>query len=233
MSDNENEIDYSDDENENSSVDENENQEEEDEEQDQEELSQKDEKEENIQDEEDDDNDMIEDDEEEKMDDDSYIEEDENNDNKKKSTKMNVNEEKIMDDDDDEYDSEEYLQKFNSEVNKNYILDFHPECFINNYDEINTLTKVIRDDKNNIIDDIHRTLPYLTKYEKARIIGHRAKQINSGAKVFVKVPENIIDGYLIAEMELKQKRIPFIIRRPIPSGGCEYWNLRDLEIIDF
>ena len=37
----------------------------------------------------------------------------------------------------------------------------------------------------------------------------------------------------INELELIQKRIPFIIRRPIPGGSCEYWNLKDLEIICF
>ena len=135
--------------------------------------------------------------------------------------------------DDEDDDDTQYLQKFNSEINKNYIMEHHPECVINNYDEISSLTSVIRDKNNNIIDDLHRTLPYLTKYERARILGQRAKQINSGAKVFVKVPENIIDGYLIAQMELEQKRIPFIIKRPIPGGGCEYWNLKDLEIVGF
>ena len=136
------------------------------------------------------------------------------------------------DDDEDEMD-ESYLQKFDASINKNYITDFHPECVINNYDEIIGLTKIIRDTDNNIIDDLHKTLPYLTKYEKARVLGQRAKQINSGAKVFVKVPDNIIDGYLVAELELAQKRIPFIIRRPTPGGGCEYWNLKDLELIQF
>ena len=136
------------------------------------------------------------------------------------------------DDDDDEPD-EHYLQKFNDAVTKNYILDFHPECKMHNYDEISAHTIVIRDAYNNIIDDLHRTLPYLTKYEKARVLGQRAKQINMGAKAFVKVPDNVIDGYLIAELELAQKRIPFIIRRPIFGGGCEYWNLKDLEIIGF
>jgi DNA-directed RNA polymerase I, II, and III subunit RPABC2 len=135
--------------------------------------------------------------------------------------------------DDDDDDDTQYLQKFNSEINKNYIMEHHPECVINNYDEISSLTSVIRDKNNNIIDDLHRTLPYLTKYERARILGQRAKQINSGAKVFVKVPENIIDGYLIAQMELEQKRIPFIIRRPLPNGGSEYWSLKDLEDISF
>lgn len=136
-------------------------------------------------------------------------------------------------DDDEDLEDEEYLQKFNVELNKNYLLEYHPECSINNYDEIITLTNVIRDADNNIIDDLHKTLPYLTKYERARILGQRAKQINSGAKVFVKVPENVIDGYVIAQIELEQKRIPFIIRRPIPGGGCEYWNLKDLEMIGF
>lgn len=135
-------------------------------------------------------------------------------------------------DDDDNYQSP-YLQKFNADINKNYILDFHPECAVNNYDEISVLTQVIRDAANNIIDDLHKTIPFLTKYERTRVIGQRAKQINSGAKAFVKVPENVIDGYLIAELELMQKRIPFIIRRPTPGGGCEYWNLKDLEAISF
>jgi DNA-directed RNA polymerase subunit K/omega len=136
------------------------------------------------------------------------------------------------DEDDDDYQSP-YLQKFNAEINKNYLLDFHPECAVNNYEEISVLTQVIRDRANNIIDDLHKTIPFLTKYERTRIIGQRAKQINSGAKAFVKVPENVIDGYLVAELELMQKRIPFIIRRPTPGGGCEYWNLKDLEIVSF
>jgi len=137
------------------------------------------------------------------------------------------------DDEDEDVTEEGYLQKFNTSINKNYISDYHPECSINNYEEIAALTVIIRDTANNIIDDLHRTLPYLTKYERARVLGQRAKQINSGAKVFVKVPENVIDGYLIAELELSQKRIPFIIRRPVPGGGCEYWNLKDLELIQF
>lgn len=136
------------------------------------------------------------------------------------------------DDDDDDYD-ERYLQKFDNELTKNYINEFHPECLIHNYDEISKLTNVVRDSNNIIIDPLHKTIPFLTKYEKARILGQRAKQIEIGAKPFVQVPENVIDSYIIAELELQQKRIPFIIRRPIPGGACEYWNLKDLEIISF
>ena len=133
------------------------------------------------------------------------------------------------DDDADNEDDENYNQKFNEDVNKKYISDYHPECLIHNYDEIALLTTIVRDSNNIIIDNLHKTIPFLTKYEKARILGQRAKQIDSGATPFVKVPDNIIDGYIIAEMELQEKKIPFIIRRPIPGGGSEYWNLKDLE----
>jgi DNA-directed RNA polymerase subunit K/omega len=148
----------------------------------------------------------------------------------KKPVQIEINDED--DDDDDVYD-DLYLQKFDNEITKNYINEFHPECLIHNYDEISKLTNVIRDSNNIIIDPLHKTIPFLTKYEKARILGQRAKQIETGARPFVQVPENIIDSYVIAELELKQKKIPFIIRRPIPGGACEYWNLKDLEVISF
>jgi DNA-directed RNA polymerase I, II, and III subunit RPABC2 len=136
-------------------------------------------------------------------------------------------------DNESQYEDENYLQKFSNEINKNYIMEFHPECINHNYDEIAAISKVTRDEFNIIIDPFHKTIPYLTKYEKTRVLGQRAKQIECGAKPLVKVPENIIDSYIIAELELQQKKIPFIIRRPIPGGGVEYWNLKDLENISF
>ncbi len=150
-----------------------------------------------------------------------------------KNLVYNINKDDDDEEDEDDETGEQYLQKFDKEVNKNYIMDFHPECILHNYDEIAALTNVVRDKNNVIIDPLHKTIPFLTKYEKARILGQRAKQINSGATPFVKVPENVIDGYLIAELELAEKRIPFIIRRPLPNGGSEYWNIKDLEIIGF
>jgi DNA-directed RNA polymerase I, II, and III subunit RPABC2 len=137
------------------------------------------------------------------------------------------------DEDDSDDDGELYLQKFDKSLNDNYILNFHPECALQNYDEILSMIVVIRDKNGIIVDDLHKTIPYLTKYERARILGQRAKQINSGSPPFVKVPENVIDGYIIAELELKEKKIPFIIRRPLPNGGSEYWSIKELEDISF
>jgi DNA-directed RNA polymerase subunit K/omega len=137
------------------------------------------------------------------------------------------------DDDDDSDDDVNYLQKFDLDINTNYVSDYHPECQVPNFDEISKLAVVVRDEYNTIIDPLHRTIPYLTKYEKARILGQRAKQIESGSEPFINIPESVIDGHIIAELELQQKRIPFIIRRPIPDGSFEYWHVRDLENIAF
>lgn len=135
------------------------------------------------------------------------------------------------DEDEDDDDDENYLQKFNENLKRNIINENHPELQFHNYEEINNLTTVVRDDTGKIVDPLHRTLPFLTKYEKSRILGERATQINSGAKPFIDVEPNVIDGYLIALAELEQRKIPFIIKRPLSNGGCEYWKLKDLELI--
>lgn len=133
-------------------------------------------------------------------------------------------------DDDDDGNDENYLQKFDSELRQEYIVNSHPESLSHNYEEIKELSKIVRVN-NVIVDEFHKTLPILTKYERTRVLGQRAKQINNGVKPLIKVSENILDGYIIAEMELKEKKIPFIIRRPLPNGGLEYWKLEDLEIL--
>jgi DNA-directed RNA polymerase I, II, and III subunit RPABC2 len=160
---------------------------------------------------------------------------------KAKPNKIQIPTNKYIKPDDEEYEEDEeedeygenYLQKFENYVDDNYILNFHPESISQNYDEILSMTKVVRNQDGIIIDKLHKTIPFLTKYERARIIGQRAKQINTGAYPFVSVPEKVIDGYLIAEMELAQNKIPFIIRRPLPNGGSEYWKVNDLENISF
>ena len=132
---------------------------------------------------------------------------------------------------DDDEDTDSKLKKFDKDLREDYLVNFHPESLIQNYDEIYNLARVVRDANGVIVDSLHRTLPMLSKYEKTRILGQRAKQINDGATPFVKVPENVIDGYLIAIKELEEKKIPFIIRRPLPNKGSEYWMVEDLEIV--
>ena len=135
------------------------------------------------------------------------------------------------DDEDDDGDDEDFLHKFDHETKKKYIASHHPECLSFNHEETETLSRVVRDENGRIVDPYHKTLPFLTKYEKTRILGIRTKQLNEGAKPYIDVNATIIDGYIIAQLELEHKRLPFIIRRPIPNGGSELWKLQDLEII--
>ncbi len=136
-----------------------------------------------------------------------------------------------LSDDDDESDDENYLQKFEENMKDNIIENFHPELKSHNYEEVNNLAKVVRNEQGEIIDPLHKSLPFITKYEKSRVIGERAKQINAGAQPLISVEPNMIDGYLIALKEFEEKKTPFIIKRPMPNGGCEYWRLSDLEVL--
>jgi DNA-directed RNA polymerase I, II, and III subunit RPABC2 len=177
-------------------------------------------------------------DENELLDDDEYNDNDESNEDsilttiKKNEMKQNFPNLDGSDyDDDDEEDEENDLQKFEENMQQNVIAEYHPEMRAYNYDEVETLTRVVRNDDGTIIDPLHRTLPFITRYERARVIGERAKQLNAGAKSFVEIDETVIDGYLIALKEFEAKAIPFIVQRPLPGGGVEMWKLKDLEII--
>ena len=135
------------------------------------------------------------------------------------------------DNNDDSDDDTNYLRKFETEMHENYIASCHQERLHLNNSEVNALAHVVRNTDGAIIDVMHKTMPMLTKYEKTRILGQRAKQLNQGAQPMVPVDKKIIDGYLIAQLELQQKALPFIIRRPLPGGKSEYWRVSDLEII--
>ncbi len=133
--------------------------------------------------------------------------------------------------DDDSDDGTNYLRKFDSELRENYITSHHHEMMQLNATEVESLARVVRNADGAIVDGMHKTMPFLTKYEKTRILGQRAKQLNQGAQPMIPVDKKIIDGYLIAQLELQQKALPFIIRRPLPGGKSEYWRLADLELI--
>jgi DNA-directed RNA polymerase I, II, and III subunit RPABC2 len=108
----------------------------------------------------------------------------------------------------------------------------HPECVLD-YIE-NVIPKIplqIVPPIGEKSDANHRTYPFLTLYEKTKIIGLRANQISKGSAPFITVPEHITSVKDIARMELEQKRLPFIVKRPLPDGTFEYWRLSDLMIL--
>ncbi|KAL8388635.1 hypothetical protein RB595_009116 [Gaeumannomyces hyphopodioides] len=78
-----------------------------------------------------------------------------------------------------------------------------------------------------IPNDKRATTPFMTKYEKARILGTRALQISMNAPVLVDL-EGETDPLQIAIKELAEKKIPLIIRRYMPDGFYEDWTCEEL-----
>jgi len=73
------------------------------------------------------------------------------------------------------------------------------------------------------------TTKFMTKYERARILGTRALQISLGAPVMVDLGGET-DPLAIARKELKDRKIPIMIRRYLPDGSFEDWAINDLTI---
>ena len=142
----------------------------------------------------------------------------------------------IMDTDDSsayESSDDEIENKVDDEFKEQFIHEIHPEEIYDDYNLVKIKAQVQRNEFNLIMDDNHTTLPLLTKYERARILGLRISQLNKGARPYIPINHtHIIDTHIIAEQELKEKRLPFIIMRPLPNGKKEYWKLEDLEIIE-
>ncbi len=71
----------------------------------------------------------------------------------------------------------------------------------------------------------------LTKYERTRIIALRAQQIAAGSPLFLKdeeIPEGEVDPVKLAELELKLKRLPFLIERKKATGETQFISVNEL-----
>jgi DNA-directed RNA polymerase subunit K/omega len=140
----------------------------------------------------------------------------------------------IMPTDEEEYiRAETEYRKFDEATRRQVLLDFHREIIQDSTDDIQIFAQVVRNEYGTVVDPLHKTAPYLTKYEKAKIIGIRAKQLNQGAKPMIGLSDRAMSSEEIAENELMRRLLPFIIVRPLPNMKKEYWRLDDLEIIEF
>jgi len=86
-----------------------------------------------------------------------------------------------------------------------------------------------RKKREKIPDNERITSRFMTKYEKARILGSRALQISKNAPLMVD-PGDESDPYRLAELELSMKKVPFIVRRYMPDGSYEDWKASDLYV---
>ena len=131
-------------------------------------------------------------------------------------------------DNDDEGDEDDYDNIDETELKKEIGIENGDEdifdCF---YDiEQNEVNNV---QKNDVPKEDRITMPYLTKYERVRILGTRAKQISLGAKILVNNIDLTTKSHIeIATIELELGVIPFKIRRPLPNGQVEEWKISEL-----
>ena len=109
------------------------------------------------------------------------------------------------------------------------LLKHHPECIIAYAENVASKISLTASPPLNK-DPNHRSVPFLTQYERTKIIGMRANQLSQGARPYIDVPEYMTDVGEIARLELKERRLPFLVRRPMPDGSHEYWRLSDLII---
>lgn len=81
-----------------------------------------------------------------------------------------------------------------------------------------------------VIDSNKRiTKPFLTDFERVRLLGERTQQLTLDAKPMIKNVDKL-EPFEIAKLELKEKMIPLKIERPLPGGKKEIWYLRELEL---
>jgi DNA-directed RNA polymerase I, II, and III subunit RPABC2 len=143
-----------------------------------------------------------------------------------------------------EYDDGEWDEEYNEEIlteeevasdskpELRRLYQQHPECNLDYIEQV--IPKIplqVVPPGGEKADTNHRTYPFLTNFERTKIIGLRANQISRGSVPFVSVPKHITDVRDIARLELEQKRLPYIIKRPLPDGTFEYWRLSDLMIL--
>ena len=115
------------------------------------------------------------------------------------------------DDDDDDDDDEDEVEKLDEMTN------FSKFSIISNHETYDTLQTTVK-----------RTKPYLTRFERSKILGLRAAQIDNGCESTMSIPPTIMDARSIAEYEYQHQAIPFLIRRYFVDGTHEDWRITEL-----
>lgn len=85
----------------------------------------------------------------------------------------------------------------------------------------------VKKDENAVPKEERKTIPWLTNFEKARVLGLRALQLSKNAPTNIDVGD-LVDPMKIAELELQKGMIPLIIRRYLRNKKYEDWTVYEL-----
>ena len=123
--------------------------------------------------------------------------------------------------DEEDIDFEEYDETLESDIEEVDDIAFIPSTEIP--DSVEFYKNYMKHTEQRITD------PCLTKYEKTKVLAERTQQIDNGSIIYIPLNNKLTNAYSIALEEFKQKKLPFIICRPLPnSKEFEYWKLNDL-----
>ncbi|KAI0429972.1 RNA polymerase, subunit omega/K/RPB6 [Xylaria sp. FL1042] len=122
-------------------------------------------------------------------------------------------------------DGDDDFNRRGNEEEENVVITGDPSASANNAQKGPSANKSIKDKR--IPNEERTTTPYMTKYERARILGTRALQISMNAPVLVDL-EGESDPLQIAIKEMNEKKIPLIVRRYMPDGYYEDWTCEEL-----
>ena len=138
-------------------------------------------------------------------------------------------EDNIADDDDENNQQYEYEIEENDDLYQN-----DNECLVgkilDDNDDINNFenSEIDNEKEEMLLTNNERiSANRLSKYEMVRILGERTKQLTMGAKPLLKNYE-LLTYDKIAEEELKLNMTPFKIKRNLPNGKYEIWELSEL-----
>jgi DNA-directed RNA polymerase subunit K/omega len=121
--------------------------------------------------------------------------------------------------DDDEY----------SEHSETESIDIDPVSYDDLITEDTEDINIFRKNYDKLLKENKSSL-YLNKYEITKILCKRSEQLESGCLPLIKDYEIYNNVYDIAMEELKEKKIPYILKRSI-NGKYEYFKLEDLILI--
>lgn len=95
---------------------------------------------------------------------------------------------------------------------------------------------IMTDDFNDIMNKYdpsnNKTKNILSKFEKVKVIGLRSEQLQRGAQPYIKLePNQPFNPRDVAMQELKEHKLPFMLRRQLPDGTIEYFRLDDMVVL--
>jgi DNA-directed RNA polymerase subunit K/omega len=97
------------------------------------------------------------------------------------------------------------------------------------------VSSITREAINESMKQPRMTSKYYSKYEYTVLLGTRAQQLAEGAKPLVSIEGMITSDprfvWNLAQKEIMEQKLPFIIHRRLPNGISEYWSATELSVI--